>query len=128
VGLAGIIRLNLSADTVLAHWLHRKEKGSGLGKQDPEFQHLVAIPYSFENLLRLVTEDTFNPATFSDLRVPTGIDRGFPEIASNPRLQRQHPANKIRLIRCLTSDDKDFRGALERKIRTELGLWGRPVL
>src|SRR5713226_9636312 len=31
-------------------------------------------------------------------------------------LQRQHPTNKIRLIRCLTSDHEDFRGALERRI------------
>ncbi len=116
VGLAGIIQLNLSADAVFEHWLRHKAKGSGPGRQDPEFQHLAAINFSFDNLLRLVMEDKFNPATFPDLRVPTGVNKEFPNIASDPQLQRQHPTNKIRLIRCLTSDHEDFRGALERRI------------
>ena len=98
----------------------RSTGGSILGYGSHRDSCACRFPYSFENLLRLVTEDTFNPATFSGLRVPVGVNREFPEIASDPRLQRQHPTNKIRLIRCLISDD--FRVALQQKIRTELGL------
>jgi hypothetical protein len=113
IGIAGIIQLkHLSADDVFRHWLRRKAEGSGPGRQDPEFQHLAAITFSFNNLLQLIMKDKFDPTTFPDLRVPAGVNKEFPNITAAPWLQRQHPTNKIRLIRCLTSDYENFRATL----------------
>jgi hypothetical protein len=97
VGLAGIVRVPLSANEIFANWKVAIDRR--------EFRHLVAIPYTFHNVLALACADTFNPLAFSDeLLVPDAVDRSFPDMDANPGWRRQHPTDKIRLARCLTAD------------------------
>lgn len=111
VGLCGIVKVPFSMERVFRNWLRFAE-------DKREFRHLVAIPYTFDNVLRLVETKEFYPTDFdSILLVPPGADRTFPDFNRKPLWRRQHPTNRIRLIRCLTHD---FLGPLQRKVRVQL--------
>ena len=105
VGLAGLIRVPFPVQTIFRNWL-----ASVPNPDDPdsapdnvEFRHVVAIPYTFANLFRLLTTPIFDPGDFeTNLLVPPGVNPSFPDCARKPEWTRQHPTNQIRIVRCLT--------------------------
>jgi hypothetical protein len=111
IGLSGLIKVPFPVETIFNNWLQFAE-------DKREFRHLVAIPYSFDNVLMLARNEPFDPTVFgSTILLPTGTDRNFPDLSGKPKWRRQHPTNAIRLIRCLTYD---FRRSLESKVGLQL--------
>lgn len=99
-GLVGKITVPYSADQILSNWLEKP-------RDNREFNHVLAIPYNFQNLLKIIrNKDRFDPTEFPNRIVPHGINNDFPDISSNQNLMKQHPTNAIRLIRCLIHDFK----------------------
>lgn len=107
VGIAGVARLPLTSAQVFKLWLDAEDKR--------EYEHLVAVDYTFDNVLKLATSDTFNPTEWSGgITFPPGVNPAYPDLDADPLLKRQHPTNKIRLARLLTADHL---GALEQYAR-----------
>ena len=98
IGLAGLVRVPWTIEAVFRSWLNE-------APDSREFRHLVGVPYAAPVLLQLLENRSFDPTAFGhELRVPEGVNVGFPDFVGKPRWRRQHPTNAIRLIRCLTYD------------------------
>lgn len=111
VGLAGLIRVPHTIDAVFRAWLNFPE-------DKREFRHLAAIPYTFDNIINLLESRSFDPRNFkTTLLAPSGLDTSFPDFVDKPLWKRWHPTTKIRLVRCLTSDE--FLRAIEAKVVLE---------
>lgn len=102
IGIAGQVRLALTSEEVFANW-----RAVAVDKR--EFRHLVAVPYDPEMLSRILFTNYLEPAIFGDdAKVPEGTDRTFLDVRGNRDWQRQHPTNKIRIIRSLTHDFRSW--------------------
>ena len=99
VTLSGLVRIPLHVDEVLERWT-RSEDGKA------EFRDVVAVPYTFENVYRLVESETFDPLTFPGLKRTIGPEEDFRALHGGG-LTQQHPTNKVRLIGCLLHDFLD---------------------
>jgi hypothetical protein len=73
IGLGGLVKVPFPMETVFRNWLEFAE-------DQREFRHLVAIPYTFDNLFDLLATEKFQPDRFeSTLLVPPGLDPSFPD-------------------------------------------------
>jgi TIR domain-containing protein len=99
VGLAGRVRVPCSAETLFKHWR--------LATDQNEFEYLVAIPYTFDNVWPLLRDSHFDPRSIPDVRSSVGPGADFPALSMRPDWRRQHPTNTVRLIRCLQYDFPD---------------------
>lgn len=109
IGLAGQVRLPITAKAVFARW-------RAVAEDKREFRHLVAVPYDAESLWRILDSEYLEPSQWgADLLVPDETDQSFPDLRHKPDWHRQHPTNKVRIIRSLTHD---FLGWCHEKART----------